>query len=179
MDNHTNNKKKLIILVATFCVICVAIAATLIIIMNQKPAKDTSSADSDATYVAPDAVGATEIHYTQNDDYTTMLNLYNSIDNDMSLDVVEKVATEAKLRIATNDNEHFTIVDQTNESIRFDIIIEDDVASIYNLEFSYNRNSLSGSIKEVQKSQFQHFDGKTTNEYETKADAIEDYLIKQ
>ena len=178
MENHTNNKKKLIILVAIFCVICVAIAATLIIIMNQKPAKDTSS-NPDATYVAPDAVGATEIHYTQNDGYTTMLNLYNSIDNDMSLDTVEKVATEAKLRIATNDNEHFTIVDQTNESIKFDIIIEDDVASIYNLEFSYNRNSLSGSIKEVQKSQFQHFDGKTTNEYETKADAIEDYLIKQ
>ena len=179
-----SNKNKTIIITA-FGALAVIIIAVLIVIFvqNNQPGSGNKGTTALDDYIPPDGVGPIEANFRHREGYSTMLDLYYSIDNDMMLYTVETIIKDGKLdQDAKYDKETkcYTYTDESREeSVSFCVTDDDGVDYIHNLEFRYTRNDTNGSIAEIQGSHFQHFDGKITNDYDTKTDAIEDYLIKQ
>ena len=179
----TSNKRKYIIAaIIGVLVIAISTGAVVLLTKNNQKAKDQTT-PKPTDNVPLDGVGPTEAKFRKIDGYSTMLNLYYSIDNDMLLDTVKTIVADGGLNDSTILNGKtgcYTISDKTkSESVKYCVTNDDGTDYIDNLEFDYKRGDRKGFIKEVQDSIFQHFDGKITSDHETKVDAIEDYLIKQ
>ena len=182
----TKSNKNKIIIITAFGALAVIIIAVLIVILVQNNQQGSGNKETTTTlddYIPLDGVGPIGANFRHREGYSTMLDLYYSIDNDMMLDTVETIIKDGKLdQNAKYDKETkcYTYTDEgREESVSFCVTDDDGVDYIHNLKFHYTKGDINGSITEIQDSHFQHFDGKTTNDYDIKTDAIEDYLIKQ
>ena len=185
-DQITTPKNKTkIIIIAIISTLTVAIIIALIVLLIQNNKQKTGEDEAEVIYgdnVALDAVGPIEERLRHREGYSTMLDFYYSVDNNMMLNTVNEVIKDGKLdqnvKHDKKTNCYNLVDDNRQESVNFCVTQDDGVDYIYNLRFQYSKGALNGSIAEVQGG-FQHFDGKTTNDYELKTEAIEDYLAKK
>lgn len=174
MQTQPLSKKYFII--GGLLLVAVIFAIISVTLTNQgTPTEDTPEGD----YIPIGVIG-NPLEYTENDEYSKTLNLYASLDNDMMLSTAKDIISQADAEDFTTINATlYTISENDSEKLTFEVENEEQASYIYNLTYSYNDDKgNSGIIQETQNSQFIHSNGILSDEFKTKSEAIEDYLMR-
>ena len=127
-------------------------------------------------------IASNEIQFTETDDYTKTLNIYNSIDNGMTLDNLKKIVSEAgegesSINIGA---ELSNVTVESGEYITFELEENEDSGTqiIVNLTYHNLNYNFEETIQQIEDSKFQHFTNIFTNDFDTKEEAIDDFLMR-
>ena len=186
-NNQTNNqqssnsKAKYFIFAGALALLLLIVGVVAIMASNSS----TTSKQAEETLDSIDDkdIAANEIKYIDTKDYTKTLNIYNSIDNGISLDDVKKVITGAgeTEAVITIGIEESRINIENGEYISFELIDDEDSNTkvIQNLTYHSLNYGNEETIQQIGGSKFQHYTGTFTNDFDTKEDAIDDYLMRK
>ena len=181
-NSNTGSKKKYIIFAGILALVLFFIGTIAIIVANNANKKTAGANGEVLDSIDEKDIASNEIKYTKTKDYSKTLNIYSSIDNGITLGDLKKVVSGA----GNSDSaiimgeESSRIEVENGEYITFGLEYDEDSNVQYIIDLTYHNNNydLEETIRQIEGSKYQHFTNVFTNDFSTKEEAIDDFLMR-